>query len=592
MPNDPTIRPGAAKPGGAKPGSAKPGAAKPAAATSATIKPAAKKEPPPDEIDGLLAGALDVAADDRTESFNRTANAGAADNDADTAMFGGPSTPASPHEDTRTVESGEVPVEEKTITVKAAPKATFLKDYKLLKKLGQGGMGAVYKAHQMSLDRDVAIKVLSKELAGKPGFVQRFLREARVMAKLDHPNILRCFEIGEAQGHHFLSIEYVEGGSLDHWYKKLGTFDLGDALFAIITIARALEHAHEQGLIHRDIKPDNILLTRKGVIKVADLGLAKGSDDNLGLTRTGTGAGTPVYMAPEQARDVKHVDARCDIYALGVMLYAFLTGQAPFRGETLVDLVEAKEVGKFKPIRTFNPDVPERIDLIVDKMLAAEAKHRYATCAEVIADLDELGLANDRLSFLDAGAAAPPDAGAPPAGAAAKSAGATKSPAGAVKTQAASSAGATVPLKPKAPPFEDPKPDPNIWYWRFNDPKGRQVTKKVTTEEVLTLIKTGSIDAKGQLSRTLEGGYRAVGAYIEFETYFRGKIAEKKAGRGADKYKSMLEQIEQEEARKQRWKGLKRWFNSLGSFVGLVVWLGILAGAIVGIWYLVKRFVM
>lgn len=566
---------------------------KESASSAAAKSAAAKKAPPPDVTEGLLADAPAVVDGfGKTEAFNRDTDDAIANDGADTAMFDGGKAARSASDETQTLDPAQLSAEAKKVAAKPAPgtaKASVLGDYKLLKKLGQGGMGTVFKAHHTSLERDVAIKVLSKDLANKPGFVQRFQREAKAMAKLDHPNILRCYDVKEERGCHYLAIEFVEGGSLEDWYKKLGAFEIGDALHAVITVARALEHAHEQGLIHRDIKPDNILLTKKGVIKVADLGLAKGTDDNLGLTKTGTGAGTPLYMAPEQARDAKNVDGRCDIYALGVMLYVFLTGQAPFQGATLVEVIEAKEKGKFKPIRSFNPEVPERVDLIVDKMLAKDVKHRYATCTEVVADLEALELANERLSFVDAGAPATPAGHSGPT----IHTGPAKSPGAVAKTSVPASAGATMPkFGPKAPPFEDPKPDPNLWYWKLNDPKGRKIIKKVTTDEILTLIKSGSIDSKAQLSRTLEGGYRAVGAYSEFDTFFRGKIAEKKAGRGGDKYKQMLQQIEQEEASKQRWKGLQRFFSSFGSFVGLLVWLGILGGAIVGIWFLVKRFVL
>jgi serine/threonine protein kinase len=456
----------------------------------------------------------------------------------------------------------------------SAAKVPVIGDYKLLKKLGQGGMGTVFKAHQISLDREVAVKVLAKELASRPDFVQRFLREARVMAKLDHPNIVRCHEVGEAMGRHYLSMEFVEGGSMADWLKKLGTIPLGDALYTAITVARALAYAHEQGLIHRDIKPDNILLTKKGILKVADLGLAKATDDDLGLTKTGTGAGTPIYMAPEQARDVKRVDGRCDIYALGVMLYVFLTGQAPFEGTTLVEVVEAKEKGKFKPIRSFNAEVPERVDLIVDKMLAKDVKHRYAACSDVVAELEALGLANERLSFFG-----------PAGGAVAAKSAPTKLPASASKTVQPMSPAVTAVAKVSAttaPAFQDPKPDPNLWYWKLNDPAGRTMTKKVTTDEITTLIKSGSIDAKAQISKTQQGGYRAVGACGEFEVYFRGKIAQKRAGRGAEQFKNVLQQIEQEEARRQRWKSLKALIAKLGSGVGLIVWLAVVAGAVVG----------
>src|SRR5205085_12318373 len=145
----------------------------------------------------------------------------------------------------------------------------------------------------------------------------------------------------------------------------------------------------------------NILLAKDGTVKIADLGLAKDTDEDQSLTKTGAGAGTPIYMAPEQARDVKHVDLRVDIYALGVMMYVFLTGRAPFEGATLVDITTAKEKGKFDRMRKHNVDVPAQLDLIVDKMLAKDPKHRYASCEEVLAQLEPLGLANEQLSFLE-----------------------------------------------------------------------------------------------------------------------------------------------------------------------------------------------
>jgi serine/threonine protein kinase len=276
-------------------------------------------------------------------------------------------------------------------------------DYKLLKKLGKGGMGAVYEAHQISLDRIVAVKVLAKELASKDAYVRRFQREARMMIKLDHANILRCFGVGKDKetGLHYLSMELVEGGSVESWRKKRGRFSIGDALHIILKTAAGLQHAHDKNMIHRDIKPESILLTEDGVVKVADLGLAKDTQENVSLTRTGAAAGTPIYMAPEQARDFKHVDIRVDIYALGVMLYVFLTGMPPFRSDNMVDLVSAKEKGTFDPMRRHNDEVPSKLDLIVDKMIAKDPKNRYASCDELINDLEPLGLANEQLSFMD-----------------------------------------------------------------------------------------------------------------------------------------------------------------------------------------------
>ncbi len=553
-----------------------------ASSTRSPAKKPGKPEAPPDAPEATVAFTMEPAMQE----------AGAAPAAGDTVgmgteVFRKGKESGGVTDDTQKVEESQLASEtKKGASVKAgsAIKTTNIGDYKLVKKLGQGGMGAVYKARQVSLDRDVALKVLSKELAGKPGFVERFKREARVMAKLDHPNILRSYDVGEAMGFHYLSIEYVEGGSIADWLKKLGKFSIGDALHIVLAVARGLQHAHEEGMIHRDIKPDNVLLTKKGVVKVADLGLAKATDDDLGLTRTGTGAGTPIYMAPEQARDAKHVDARCDIYALGIMLYVFLTGQPPFQGNTLVEVIEAKEKGKFRPIRAFEPEVPERLDLIVDKMLAKEVKHRFGSCAEIIEELETLGLANDRLSFLESSEPMPtmaPVQAAP-----------TKAPAVASKTKTPSSPGFST-MSPKTaatspPPPAEPKIDANIWYWRHTDPKGRTITKKVTTEEVHTLIKSGSIDATAQISRLLQSGYRAIGACMEFESYFRSKVIEKKAKRGAEMYKEMIQQIEKEEARRQRWKGVRRLFSNFGSAVGLIVWLAVVGGILVGGYFAVK----
>ena len=152
-------------------------------------------------------------------------------------------------------------------------------------------------------------------------------------------------------------------------------------------------------MVHRDVKPDNILLTRKGKVKLADMGLAKIRDDDVSLTNTGQGAGTPIYMPPEQARDAKHVDGRSDIYSLGIMLYCFLAGQPPFDGSTIVEITMCKEKGKFKPVRMLNVEVPDRLDLMIHKMIASKPQHRYQTCTELIADLEGAGPGQRRIQF-------------------------------------------------------------------------------------------------------------------------------------------------------------------------------------------------
>src|SRR6266567_7426089 len=216
----------------------------------------------------------------------------------------------------------------------AKSKVTQVGDFHLTKKLGEGGMGTVFKAHQMSMDRDVALKILPRHLAKDTSYVERFYREARASAKLDHPNIVRGIAVGEDRGYHYFAMEYIDGESSDKVLESQGKLQVGDAVKIALDVARALDHAHSKGLVHRDIKPDNIMITRQGFVKLADLGLAKAADENQGLTQTGSGFGTPYYMPPEQARNAKYVDNRSDIYALGATLYHLLTGKVPFTGDT------------------------------------------------------------------------------------------------------------------------------------------------------------------------------------------------------------------------------------------------------------------
>ena len=275
-----------------------------------------------------------------------------------------------------------------------------LGDYKLVKKLGEGAMGVVYQARQISYPREVAVKVLFKHIANNPKLVERFYREARVTGRLDHPNIVQGYEVGEAHGFHYFAMEFVDGDTLQKWLVRLGQLSVGDALHIILRCASGLQHAHDHEVIHRDVKPDNILITRQGVVKIADLGMVKQLDEDMSLTQTGHAVGTPWYMPLEQARNSKEADNRCDIYALGCVLYCLLTGQPPFTGRTLVDVIQAKEFGTFPPARQFSAEVPEKLDLILMKMTAKQVKYRYGSCTEVIRDIEGLGLANKTLTFL------------------------------------------------------------------------------------------------------------------------------------------------------------------------------------------------
>jgi serine/threonine-protein kinase len=261
-------------------------------------------------------------------------------------------------------------------------------------------MGVVYRAEQISRKRIVALKVLSKTLATSPGFQERFRREARAMGRLDHPNIVRYFAAGEAGGFVYLAMELVEAGSLAKWLGKLGKLPVPDAVFVAAECGKGLQYAHEQGLVHRDVKPDNVLLSPDGRVKLADLGLAKAADDDTGLTQTGIGIGTPLYAAPEQTRNAKHADARSDLYALGSVAYHCLTGRPPFPGSNLLEILTAKEKGVYVPPSVANPAVPASLDRVLVRLLAKKPEHRYQSCAEFLEELGLLGLAGSGVGFL------------------------------------------------------------------------------------------------------------------------------------------------------------------------------------------------
>src|SRR5262245_2553100 len=281
-----------------------------------------------------------------------------------------------------------------------AEQGAVLGDFRLLQKLGEGAMGAVYRAYQISFERQVAVKILFKHIASNARLVQRLYREGLAMGQLDHPNIVAGYGVGEVEGWHYVALRFVDGESLAQWLARLGRLKVSDAVHIALVCARALHYAHEHGLIHRDIKPDNILVTRMGHLKIADLGMVKGVEEDMALTQTGHAVGTPWYMPLEQAKNSKDIDARSDVYALGCTLYCLLTGNPPFAGPTLLDVIGAKEQGTFPLARNVNPEVPERLDLIIAKMAAKHARYRYQSCADVIADLEALDLDGESLEFI------------------------------------------------------------------------------------------------------------------------------------------------------------------------------------------------
>lgn len=268
--------------------------------------------------------------------------------------------------------------------------------YRLLRRLGEGGMGTVYLGYGQEQERQVAIKVLADRLASNRAYVDRFLREARNGARLDHPNVVHTIEAGrdEASGKHYLVMEYVDGPSARTLLDRQGKLPVGQAVNITLQIARALDYVHAREFVHRDIKPDNILINSAGVAKLADLGLAKCIADASQLTGAKQGFGTPYYMPCEQAVDATKADARCDIYALGATLYHLLTGEVPFPGETHVQIAERKLAGQFTPVGTIIP-AAAALDPILARMLAREPDDRYSKASQLIRDLERTGLDSD-----------------------------------------------------------------------------------------------------------------------------------------------------------------------------------------------------
>ena len=275
-----------------------------------------------------------------------------------------------------------------------------LGDFFIQERIARGSMGEVFLATQLSLDRKVALKSVSSKIARKPDMVQRFLREMRWLAQLDHPQIVKVFAAGEHEGMPYAALEFVSGHNLQHWLSELNSLAISDAVHITLLCAEALRHAHAKGIIHRDVKPANVLISNIGEVKLTDFGLVKAAIEDVSLTRTGIGLGTPSFMAPEQIRDAKHADVRTDIYALGSMLYQLLTGEFPFPKTELALLLKAKLHGKPAAARSLNPHIPEKLDLIVSKMLERNPDFRYSTCDELLHDLGALGLARESLDFI------------------------------------------------------------------------------------------------------------------------------------------------------------------------------------------------
>src|ERR1700676_875143 len=259
--------------------------------------------------------------------------------------------------------------------------------YRILKRIGRGGMGDVYLGYEDDLKRQVAIKVLPAELTRSEDFVRRFYAEATAVARLEHPNIVPIYFIGQDAGFHFFAMQYVEGESLDRLLTRRGRLGVDETLAILEQCLAGLGAAHRSGLVHRDVKPGNVLLeAESGRALVADFGLVKVANAESGVTATGAVMGTVDYIPPEQARG-QEVDGRSDLYSVGVMAYRMLSGRLPFEAATPTAMLFQHAYETPKPLGEAAPDVPEALAALVEKLMAKDPAARYQSSAEGLGDI-------------------------------------------------------------------------------------------------------------------------------------------------------------------------------------------------------------
>jgi serine/threonine protein kinase len=305
--------------------------------------------------------------------------------DMGTADWVRPAEEAPPTQSPPAPEATTLPPPSKDTSATPATSIPIL-GYEVLGKLGEGGMGVVYKARHLRLNRIVALKMILAGEHASEEMIARFAIEAEAVAQMQHPGIVQIYEIGEHGSHSFLALEYVAGGSLAAQLDDK-PWSADKAAELVEKLARAMQAAHERGIIHRDLKPANVLLTEDGQPKITDFGLAKRLQDSTGRTRTGEIMGTPEYMAPEQAAGKKDVGPAADVYALGAILYRLLTGRPPFQANTSLDTLMLVLEQDPTPVRQINWSVPRDLETIALKCLSKEPAKRYASMAELAEDL-------------------------------------------------------------------------------------------------------------------------------------------------------------------------------------------------------------
>jgi serine/threonine protein kinase len=354
--------------------------------------------------------------------------------------------------------------------------------YDLLDKIAEGGMGTVYRGRNQITGEKVAIKVVPAHLLANPVVLKRFEQEYQVAKAIDHPNIVKALDFGRDGDARYLVMEFVEGESLGQRLEREGKMSEDEAIRIIIEAAVGLQQAHWQGLIHRDVKPDNILLTIDGQVKLTDLGLVKEIEADLNLTRTGRGLGTPHFMAPEQFRNAKKADVRCDIYSLGATLYMMVTGETPFKSNGPLDAWMKKINNEIDAPRDRVGELSERIDWAIRRAISADPIHRPESCREFVEDLT--GQSTKQISATSAGLEKQID----------------------------------------------------YWYLTYTDEEGTEHTVKGTVKGIRRSLKEGLLgDAENVfIAQRKSGPYQAIRAFAEFRDLIvqPGKMLPKDPGSG------------------------------------------------------------
>jgi serine/threonine-protein kinase len=277
--------------------------------------------------------------------------------------------------------------------------------YQMIRKLGAGAMATVFLAKQVSLDRLVAVKVLPRKYSSDPKFIERFYKEGRAAAKLNDQHIVGALDVGQAGEHHYFVMEFVDGDTVHDRIVASRRMPEREALTLVTQVARALKHAHEKGFIHRDIKPKNIMISKAGVAKLADLGLARAvSDREAAESEAGKAFGTPYYISPEQAKGLPEITPAADIYGLGATFYHMVTGRVPFEGKNPTEVMQRHLKDPLTPPDHLAPDLSQGTALVIEMMMAKDARDRYQSAAQLIEDLEAVLSGGDPVHARPSGA--------------------------------------------------------------------------------------------------------------------------------------------------------------------------------------------